>query len=373
MAPFQPEEDAAKMRQRSGISRVVEVPRDIQFLAHPSVGGSRGYNIHTREMMVELHKSGNPVPQTMICSIQRWVQRIVPHRMTGNKPNVGLTGKYLFLLVLFKLVWPHSTYYECIAFIANEANVVKIFNKKNISRALHGLGYTSKVTSTVTYQASMQRNLLHWRLFWNEPWPIGIHGTPRRSLINIDEFGLHLNAANKKYGSSPHGLKICKPGNYDRGTFKLTIILAVEAGDPAVANGLVGSLTMPRVWARISDEVGMTTEAYVNFICHVMDTYDAVADPILRQTIIYDNLILHKLPEVYEVVILRSHRVVCHPLYQPQDGPVEFGINQVCSRLEKRWSEVSDLQAMRAVIEHIIDNDISSMEETFVYCGYIWN
>jgi hypothetical protein len=51
MAPFQPEEDAAQMRQRSGISRVVEVQRDTQFLAHPSVGGSRGYDIHTHEMM----------------------------------------------------------------------------------------------------------------------------------------------------------------------------------------------------------------------------------------------------------------------------------------------------------------------------------
>ncbi len=188
--------------------------------------------------------------------------------------------------------------------------------------------------------------------------------------INIDEFGLHLNAANTKYRSSPRGLKICKPGNYDRGTFILTIILAVETGDPAVANG---SLTMPRVWARISDEAGMTTEAYVNFICHVMDTYDAVANPTLRQTIIQDNLTSHKLPEVNEAVRLRSHHVVCRPPYQPQDGPVEFAINQVCSRLEKPWLEVSDLQMMRAVIEHIIDNDISNMDETFMYCGYIWN
>jgi hypothetical protein len=297
---------------------------------------------------------------------------IVPHWMT-NKPNVGLTGEYLFLFVLFKLVWPHLMYYECITFIANKANVVKIFNEKNISRALRGLGYTSKVTSTVAYQAITQRNLLRQRLFWNEPWPIGIHGTPRRSLINVDEFGLHLNAANKKYGSSPRGLKIHKPGNYDRGTFKLTIILAVEAGDPAVANGLVGSLTMPRVWARISDEAGMTTEAYVDFICHEMDTYDAVADPTLRQTITHDNLTSHKLPEVYKAMRLRSHRVVCRPPYRPQNGPVEFAINQVCLRLEKCWSEVSGLQTMRAVIEHIINNDISNMEEKFVYCGYIWN
>jgi hypothetical protein len=261
----------------------------------------------------------------------------------------------------------------CIVFIANKANVVKIFNKKNISSALCGLGYTSKVTSTVAYQAFTQRNLLRRRLFWNEPWPIVIHGMPKRSLIIIDEFGLHLNAANKKYGSSPCGLKICKPGNNDRETFKLTIILAVEAGDPAVANGLVGSLTIPRVWARISDEAGTTTGAYVNFVCHVMDTCDAVADPTLRQTIIHNNLTLHKLPEVYKVVRLQSHCVVCHPPYQPQVGPVEFAINQVCSRLEKRWSEVSDLQTMRAVILHIINYDIRNMEETFMYCGYIWN
>ena len=73
MASFQPEEDAAQMRQWFGISRVVEVPRDTQFLTHPSVGGARGYDIHTREMMVELCQSGNPVPTTMIHSIQRWV------------------------------------------------------------------------------------------------------------------------------------------------------------------------------------------------------------------------------------------------------------------------------------------------------------
>ncbi len=52
---------------------------------------------------------------------------------------------------------------------------------------------------------------------------------------------------------------------------------------------------------------------------------------------------------------------------------IDFTVNQDCSRLEKRWSEVSDLQTMRAVIEHIIDNDITNMEETFVHCGYVWN
>ena len=82
---------------------------------------------------------------------------------------------------------------------------------------LEGLGYMMKVTSTVAYQAFTERNLTCRRLFWTMPWLIGIHGIPRRLLIDVDEFGLHLNDANRKYGSAPQGLQIRKPGNYDRG------------------------------------------------------------------------------------------------------------------------------------------------------------
>ncbi len=98
----------------------------------------------------------------------------------------------------------------------------------------------------VTYQAFTEQNLNRRRLFWTRPWPVGIHGIPRRWLIDADEFGLHLNAANRKYSSSPRGLKIRKLGNYDRGTFsKLTIILAVETGDPAIPAGEIGSVSNP--------------------------------------------------------------------------------------------------------------------------------
>ena len=187
--------------------------------------------------MIKLYQNGEPVPCRMIRSIQRWVHHHVPYWMTGNKLSKELTSKYLLLLALFKLVWPHSTYYECIAFIANEASIVRIFNEKNISRALCGLSYTSKVALTVAYQVFTQRNYLWRQIFWTRPWPAGIFGMPRKRVIDIDEFGLHLNSANKKYKSSPKGLKICKPGNYDRGTFKLTVILAVEPGDAAVPNG----------------------------------------------------------------------------------------------------------------------------------------
>ena len=60
--------------------------------------------------------------------------------MTGNKPRSELSGEYLFLLVLFKMIWLHSSYYECIAFIANESDDARIFSLMAVSRALIKLG-----------------------------------------------------------------------------------------------------------------------------------------------------------------------------------------------------------------------------------------
>jgi transposase len=113
--------------------------------------------------------------------------------------------------------------------------------------------------------------------------------------------------------------------------------------------------------------------AYRLFVEHVLNTYDAVANPALQRTLIHGNLSLHRAPEVYEAVRERGHRVVCCPPYRPQDGPVEYAINQVCIQLDKRWTEARDLELMRTAVEDIIENYINNVDETFVHCGYIWN
>ena len=348
-------------------------PRYTQFLPHPSNGGTRGYDISFRELILENNQAGRPVPASLTRSVWRWARHIVPRRMTGNKPRSELSGEYLFLLVLFKMIWPHSSYYECIAFIANESDDARIFCLMAVSRALKKLEYTTKITSTVAYQAFTTRNLARRQMFWTEPWPVGIHGVPRRTMVDIDKFGLHLNAANKKYGSSPRGLEIRKPGNYDRGNFKLTVLLAVETGDPTIPAGEIGSVSYPCVWGRVNAVAGTSAEAYRTFVEHVLDTYDAINDPAQRRTLIHDNLSSHMAPEVYKAVRVWGHRVVCRPPYRPQDGPGEFAINQVCCGLARRWSEVSDLPTMQALVEELIDVGISGMDATFVKCGYIGN
>ena len=242
-----------------------------------------------------------------------------------------------------------------------------------VSRALIKLGYTTKITLTVAYKAFTTRNLARRQMFWTEPWPVGIHGVPWRTLVNIDEFGLHLNATNKKYGSSPRGLEIRKPGNYDRGDFKLTILLAVETRDPTIPDGDIRSVSNPRFWGRVNAVAGTSAKAYCTFVEHVFDTYDAINNPAQRRTLIHDNLLAHKAPEVYEAVRDRGHRIACRPPYQPQDGPVEFAINQVYCCIERSWSEVSDLSTMQTLVEELIDVGILGMDATFVKCGYIWN
>ena len=111
-------------------------------------------------MVVDLYREMNLAPKGMLRSIQRWIaNRVIPFRMTGNKPSSGLLGKYLCLLVIFKFIWLQSNYFKCIMFIANESNTARIFLEFEVGMALRKLGYTQKVTSTVAYQACTQVNL----------------------------------------------------------------------------------------------------------------------------------------------------------------------------------------------------------------------
>ena len=69
-------------------------------------------------------------------------------------------------------------------------------NEEAVGNALCHLGLTYKVTSTVAYQALREHNILRRHLFCTRPWPVRIHGTRRSSIIDADEFGVHLNDAN---------------------------------------------------------------------------------------------------------------------------------------------------------------------------------
>ena len=47
---------------------------------------------------------------------------------------------------------------------------------------------------------------------------------------------------------------------------------------------------MSCILARVTTEPGKSTTAYCAFVEHVLNTYDAIANPALRRTLIHDNL-----------------------------------------------------------------------------------
>ena len=104
-------------------------------------------------------------------------------------------------------------------------------------------------------------------------------------------------------------------------------VLAIEMGNPDIPAGDIGSMRYPRVWARVTTEPETSAEAYRIFVENVLDTYNVAENPVLRRTLIHNNLTSHHAPEVFEAIRECGHRVVCRPPYRPQDGPVEYAIN----------------------------------------------
>jgi hypothetical protein len=60
---LQREVNAAKWHQNNNVARVDGASRDIQFLSHPRIGGSRGYDIPLSQMMVDSYQAGGLPPR----------------------------------------------------------------------------------------------------------------------------------------------------------------------------------------------------------------------------------------------------------------------------------------------------------------------
>ena len=131
---------------------------------------------------------------------------------------------------------------------------------------------TRKKAYTTTYQAFTLKNLKqHWR-FSNLPFPAGIATISQRELIDCDEMALVISDANENYGHAVKNLCVCKIGNYCRGELKVTIIMAIEAGNPDLNDDVLGSITYPRIWYHLCTDAVISTVAYINFLDNeVMD------------------------------------------------------------------------------------------------------
>ena len=200
---------------------------------------------------------GRPIT-ACLQSIYNWRERFLLYRQTGNKESENVVGIHQLLLILFLIAYPECLLDELSAFIANASHDGKVYSRGELSQRLNELNITRKRGSAEAYQAFLPRNLLKRDIFWNHPFPFGVRGVARRRLIDIDECGIELQSCNRSSGFAYTGARVRKPGNYSRDV-KVTVILAIEPGDPCLPPHVYGSVQNPRRWRRVEVVPGTTT------------------------------------------------------------------------------------------------------------------
>ena len=143
-----------------------------------------------------------------------------------------------------------------------------------------------------------------------------MRGADRRRLIDIDECGIEIQRTNRKYGHAPAGIRIVKPGHYSKET-KLTVLLAVEAGDPALPPHVWGSTGNPRRWLRILRKGGTSTfdfNDYLESICEdLRDNHPVGCIGNQSRIFLWDNLAANCAPLMsfvtneYIIVLIRAN------------------------------------------------------------------
>mmetsp|Transcript_22774 Transcript_22774/g.51622 ORF Transcript_22774/g.51622 Transcript_22774/m.51622 type:complete len:152 (-) Transcript_22774:434-889(-) len=132
----------------------------------------------------------------------------------GGKREQQMSGHHLYLLVLFKKIFPQASASQCAVFVACHSADNRVFTDREISAALNRLNFSRKKGSTTAYEAFSPRNLKRHFQFWNYSFPAGVVGVRRRDLIDIDECSFCVGDSDQTYGHAVKGLRVRKVGNY---------------------------------------------------------------------------------------------------------------------------------------------------------------
>ena len=364
-----PQRTLERERRSYGLPRTLQITRTA--LPHPSVGGSRGYSVPMREDQIWSSQHGFPT-RASHRSIRRWHNRLHPYLATGNKAKNEIVGLEQYLMILFLLAWPDARLDEIIAFIAN-AGTGRIYRRSQVTRRLKELGLTMKVGSTEARQASLPVNLFKREQFWTMPPPFGVHGCERRRLIDVDECGIELMRSNRKYGHCSSGIRVVKPGHYSKDT-KLTLLLAVEPGDPDLEPQVQGSTANPRRWLRVLIKPGTTTidfNNYLRFICNNLnDARPEGVEGNESRIFLWDNLSSHCSPIIHQTIEGEfGHTIIRRPPYKPADAPIEYVFCQLVHELQSRTFDINNVPELINAIQNIVAS-LNGFDNTFNKLGY---
>jgi hypothetical protein len=280
-----------------GLTRQLEQTR--RKTPHPRRGG-RGYDtwFHQEQLAKAAASEAVDVSEA---SILRWRERLHPYCPRGNKAREQVMGVDLINLVTFLKAWPKAHLDEMAIFIYNKGG--PLYPITVISKRLDELKITKKRASTEAYQVQKEDVQFHVWSFWNCPSPLGIFGVPRRKLIDVDEFGILLEKCNPTGGWVLRVFRVRKDGHYHHGA-KITVLFAIEPGDPALPPHVRGSVQRPRHWVRCVHGVGTTINIFRDFcdhICSEIEQFGVVGTDDHR-ILIWDNLAAHHSTYVHQTV-----------------------------------------------------------------------
>ncbi len=219
----------------------------------------------------------------------------------------------------------------------------------------------------------MQRSSFGCSLTGTAPLPLRIFKVRQRKLINIDEFGVTLKRCNCTSSWALKVFHVQKDGHYGHGK-KITVLIAIKLGDPALALHVYGSVEHPWRWIWCLRLKGTTTNVFRDF-CELicldieMNGIDGTDD---HQIFIWDNLRAHHAAYVHKTVTNRAgprrFSIVPRPQCHPKFGPIEYTICMVTLRLwfekEADW-DMDDLEQQICQIAM----SVSQFDSTFQYCG----
>ena len=136
-----------------------------------------------------------------------------------------------------------------------------LYSNQRISEHLKDLAVTKKKAFIEAYQALNEDVQLSVYTVWNYPPPLGIFQVPLFRLIDFDEFGVTLERRNRSCGWALTVFRVRNDGHY-KVSRKITILFAIEPGDPALLPHVRGSVANP---LRCIRSTGTSTNVFRDF------------------------------------------------------------------------------------------------------------
>jgi hypothetical protein len=297
-------------------------------------------------------------------TIHRWVAlrdrfgHCRPCQRSGNIRATVLRDHDLFLLALYRVVYPKATATEINAFLyrANFGNLnFRFYTPSQISEAEDRIGLSRVAGSTTAYQAFFPINMRKRWNFWNLAYPLGIADIRRTDFIDLDECGLFVETGSRGYGKCYIGKRVNEEGPYSKSE-KWNLLLAIS-GDPTAER-----------WKKMWLEGGTTNTKMIDFIQDILDDIGP-GTPQRRRCFIMDNLTSHHNAQVSALIHTAGHRLVFRAPYYPVDGPIEYVFNSLQVAL---WINMHQIRT-GANLLHEVHTAIANMqtfEPYFMHCGF---